>query len=198
MDPFANIFTIVGLHLAVAMTPGPNTLAICSVASTGSQRDGLSVAVGVVVATGLLAGIAILGAGAVIACNHHLFLGLRVVGALYLIWIGLRILTAPAISKASIIKGQPFLVGLLTALTNPFAIAFWFGTFLAAVPASAPDHFYARIFGLIILQSLIWYSSLAILFSTAMRGRTLGTARLMRYVTAGALILIGTSAMVPG
>ena len=147
---------------------------------------------------GLQVGLHILGAGAVIAWNHHLFLGLRVVGALYLIWIGLRILTAPAIPKASIIKGQPFLVGLLTALTNPFAIAFWFGTFLAAVPASAPDHFYARIFGLIILQSLIWYSSLAILFSTAMRGRTLGTARLMRYVTAGALILIGTSAMVLG
>lgn len=198
MDPLANIFTILGLHLAVAMTPGPNTLAICSVASAGSRRDGLSVVVGVVVATGLLAGIAILGAGALIAWNRHLFLGLRVVGALYLIWIGLRMLFAPSVPQASIVKGQPFLVGLLTALTNPFSIAFWFGTFLAAVPASAPDHFYARIFGLIILQSLVWYSSLAILFSTAMRGRTLGTTRLLRYVTAGALILIGLSAIFPG
>ncbi|WP_196053513.1 LysE family translocator [Paracoccus lichenicola] len=182
----------------MAMTPGPNTFAICCVASTGSRRDGLSAAAGVVAATGLWAGIAMLGAGAVVAWNHQLFLGLRAVAALYLIGIGLRMLVLPLSPRPALAGGQPFLVGLLTALANPFAIAFWLGTFLAAMPATAPDHLYARIFGLIILQSLIWYSALAILFSTAMRGRTPGTARLLRYVTAGAMILIGLSALVPG
>ena len=93
---------------------------------------------------------------------------------------------------------RPFLVGLVTALANPFAIAFWLGTFLTALPATAPDHLYARIFGLIILQSLIWYSSLAILFSTAMRGRTFGTTRLLRGITAGAMIAAGLNALIPG
>lgn len=198
MDISSSMIIVSGLHLAMAMTPGPNVLAICSVASAGSRRDGLSVAAGVVAATGLWAGIALLGAGAVIAWNHQLFLGLRVMASLYLIWLGLRMLIAPSVQHGTITRGQPFLIGLLTALANPFAIAFWLGTFLAAIPASAPDHLYARIFGLIILQSLVWYSSLAILFSTAMRGRTLGTARLLRYVTAGALILIGLSGIVPG
>ncbi|WP_237168372.1 LysE family translocator [Paracoccus shandongensis] len=179
------------------MTPGPNTFAVCWVASTGSRRDGLSAAAGVVTATGLWIGIALFGAGKVVAWNHQLFLGLRVVAALYLIWIGLRMLAAPAVPRKGLGGGQPFILGLLTALANPFSMAFWLGTFLAAIPATAPDHHYARIFALIILQSLLWYSSLAILFSTALRGRTFGTARLLRYVTAGAMIAVGASALVP-
>ena len=161
MDFLSSIFVVSGLHLAVAMTPGPSTFAICCAASTGSRRDGLSAAAGVVTATGLWFGIALFGAGTVIAWSNQLFL-------------------------------------LVTALANPFAIAFWLGTFLTALPATAPDHLYARIFGLIILQSLIWYSSLAILFSTAMRGRTFGTTRLLRGITAGAMIAAGLNALIPG
>lgn len=198
MDAFNNILTISGLHLAMAMMPGPNTFAICCVASAGSRRDGLSVAAGVITATGLWAGIALLGAGAVIAWNHQLFLGLRAVASLYLVWIGLRILVAPATLRRVLSGGQPFLLGLLTALANPFAIAFWLGTFLAAIPETAPDHHYARIFALIILQSLIWYSSLAILFSSALRGQSFHAAPVLRYVAAAAMIVIGLNALAPG
>jgi threonine efflux protein len=198
MDFLSSIFVVSGLHLAVAMTPGPSTFAICCAASTGSRRDGLSAAAGVVTATGLWFGIALFGAGTVIAWNNQLFLGLRVVAALYLIWIGLRMLLVPAVPGKAKGGERPFLVGLVTALANPFAIAFWLGTFLTALPATAPDHLYARIFGLIILQSLIWYSSLAILFSTAMRGRTFGTTRLLRGITAGAMIAAGLNALIPG
>ncbi|WP_347139058.1 LysE family transporter [Paracoccus sp. SSK6] len=197
MNLFANIFFIAGMHLAVAMTPGPNTLAICCVASAGSRRDGLSAAAGVVTATGLWVGIALLGAGAVIARNGQLFTGLRVLAALYLLWIGLRMLAAPQVRRAVPTGGRPFAVGLLTALANPLAIAFWMGTFLSAIPATAPVHVYAGIFALIILQSTIWYSLLAILFSSALRGRPFGASRLLRYVAAGAMIVIGVSALGP-
>lgn len=197
MNIFASLLVISGLHLAMAMTPGPNTLAICCTASAGTRRDGLSVAAGVVVATGLWVGIALLGAGTMIARNGQVFAALRVLAALYLIWIGLRMLTAAPIRHSMLAGRQPFLLGLLTALANPFSIAFWLGTFLAAIPAAAPDHLYAEIFMLIVAQSVIWYSLLAILFSSAMRGRSFAAARLVRYVAAGVLIVIGVSALGP-
>lgn len=198
MDFLANVLFVSGLHLATAMTPGPNTLAICCTASAGSRRDGLSVAAGVVAATALWVSVALLGIGMVIARNDQLFAVLRFASAAYLIWIGLRMLAAPAIGQALMNHGQPFLVGLLTALANPLAIAFWLGTFLAAIPADAPDHVYAEIFLLIIFQSVIWYSFLAIMFSSIMRGRTFGATRILRYVVAVAMIVIGLSVLYPG
>lgn len=198
MDVFATLFLISGLHLAIAMTPGPNTLAICCAASAGTRRDGLSVAAGVVAATGLWVGLALLGADAVADRDGHVFLPLRVLAALYLVWMGLRMLTACPMPRGGMMGRQPFLLGLLTALANPVAIAFWLGTFLAAIPAAAPEYVYAEIFILIIVQSVIWYSFLAILFSSAMRGRSFAAARISRYVAAAAMIAVGLGALAPG
>ena len=142
--------------------------------------------------------LALLGADAAADRNGHVFLALRVLAALYLIWLGLRMLTACPLRRDVMAGRQPFLLGLLTALANPIAIAFWLGTFLAAIPAAAPGYLYAEIFILIIGQSVIWYSFLAILFSSAMRGRSFAAGRLSRYVAAAAMIAVGLGALAPG
>lgn len=197
MDILANLLVICGLHLGIAMTPGPNTLAICCVASAGTRRDGLWVAAGVVAATGLWVGLALLSVGAALAQDSALVTGLRIAAAVYLMGSGLRMLASSPARKAAPVGGQPFLMGLLTALANPLALAFWLGTFLAAIPAPAPRYFYAEIFTLIILQSVLWYFFLAIVFSSAMRGRTFATARITRQLAAGAVIAVGVAALWP-
>lgn len=197
MDMVSTLAVVSGLHLTMAISPGPNTLAICCAASAGTRRDGLSVAAGVIAATGLWVGIALLGADAVADRNGQVFPVLRTLAGLYLIWIGVRMLGAGSAGGGVMAGRRPFLLGLLTALANPFSIAFWLGTFLAALPAAAPDRLYAEVFILIIGQSVIWYCLLAVLFSSAMRGRGLAAARLMRYVAAGVSIAIGVGALVP-
>lgn len=195
MEFFSTIALVSGMHIVLAMTPGPNTFAICCLASTGSRQAGLSAAAGVVAATGLWVGIALFGAGMAIVQDNLIFLILRYLTAAYLIWIGLRMLILPAAWRSVSGQGQPFCVGFLTGLTNPFAITFWLGAFLGVIPATAPSHVYAEIFCVIILQTMAWYFFLAILFSSAMRGQTFGAARSLRYVAALAMIVIGLNSL---
>lgn len=192
-----DILAILALHLAAAITPGPNTLAVCCAASIGKRRDALAVAAGIALATGLWVAIALLGAGAVIAWNPRLLLGMRAFGAAYLVWVGVGFLLPRAVRSIGPAGGHPLLVGLLTGLTNPFSVAFWLGSFLAAIPETAPNHLYVRIFGLIVLQSAVWYSSLALLFSTILRGRNIAEMPLLRHVAGAVMITIGLNALIP-
>ena len=193
---FGDTIYICGLHLAIAVSPGPNTVAICCSASMVSRRAGLSVAAGVVTATGLWAGMALLGAGAAVARHEHLLVILRISSGVYLTGIGLRMLVTPPAWNSPRACGQPFLLGLLTALSNPVALAFWLGTFLTAMPPTATDRFYATIFALIILQSTAWYFLLAVLSSSTLPGRVFGAARSLRQIGAGTMILIGLNALI--
>jgi threonine/homoserine/homoserine lactone efflux protein len=102
----------------------------------------------------------------VIAQDSPFSLIFRIFTAAYLIWIGLRMLILPAAWRSVSGHGQPFLVGLLTGLTNPFAITFWLGAFLGIIPADAPGHVYVEIFTVIILQTMAWYSFLAVLLGS--------------------------------
>ncbi len=196
MSYFGDILFICGLHLAIAVSPGPSTVAICCSASMVTRRAGLSVAAGIVTATGLWAGAALLGAGAVIAYHEHLLMILRLSSGIYLTGIGLRMLVMPPAWNSPRACGQPFLLGLLTALSNPVALAFWLGTFLTVIPATATNRFYAAIFALIILQSTVWYFLLAVLSSSVLPGRIFGAARSLRQIGAGTMILIGLNALI--
>ena len=164
MGPFNDVLLIAGLHLSVAISPGPNTFAICAAASGGSRRQGLFVAAGVVAGTGLWIAIAMLGLGAILPRHDAALAVLRGAAALFLMGIGLRMLVLAPAGPAGARQGTPFALGLLTAVTNPLAMAFWLGAFLAALPPDAPRPVYLGIFAVIIFQSAIWYSFLAVLF----------------------------------
>lgn len=196
MDAFSYIPFISGLHLAVAVTPGPSTLAICCVASAGSRFEGLSVAAGVVTATALWVSAALMGTGAMIASHTQIVAVFRSAAAVYLLWTGFRMLAVPAVSRPAARPGQPFLMGLLTSLGNPLSIAFWLGAFLAAVPEDASNTVYVAIFSVIILQSVVWYFLLAMLFSSGLRIGFPGAARIARFVAAGVMIAVGLNILI--
>lgn len=197
VDLAASILVILGLHLAMAMTPGPNTLTICSVAGAGSRQDGLSVVAGLVGATGLWVGAALFGMMSLTTRHDEIYVAFQSSAAVLLIWTGVRMMAVSP--RPSIRTGprRPFIAGLLTGLANPLAIAFWTGTFLTAIPRTAPHSVYPLIFILIIVQTTLWYSLLAILSSTAMRGRTFAATRLLRVVAAGTMIVVGLDALLP-
>lgn len=195
MVPFSDILFIAGLHLAVAISPGPNTFAICATASSGSRRQGLCVAAGVVAGTGLWIAVAMLGVGAILSRHDGVLDVLRGAAALYLMGFGLRMLASPPAGFMGTRQGPSFALGLLTALTNPLAMAFWLGAFLAAIPADAPSPVYLGIFLVIMFQSAVWYSFLAVLFSSTLRGQGFPAARVLRFIAGAAMILVGLNVL---
>ena len=129
------------------LTPGPDVLYIV----TNSLRSGAKA--GVVAALGINAGCfvhilaAAVGVGALLAASALAFTALKWIGAIYLVWIGIRLLVArtPGESRdlRELARLQPsmplrsvFFGGFLTNVLNPKVAIF----FLAFVPQFiAPD-----------------------------------------------------------
>lgn len=187
---------LAGMHLLMAMSPGPNILTIGWLSATRSRRDGLLAASGVVIASLGWVGLALWGAETLPLDRgwpHNLLL---LLGTAYLIWIGLRMLNS-AFSTRVIATPQgsgrhPFMIGLLGALCNPRAGLFWISAFQAALPDSAPHWLPLAIILVIAVQATLWYSSIAMLFSTCFaRAQYLRLSRVIDLAAGAGMLVLG-------
>jgi threonine/homoserine/homoserine lactone efflux protein len=119
----------------ITITPGPDTALVLRNTLRGGVRDGLMTAFGATV--GLLVwGVAsALGLSTVMVGSATLFAAIRIVGGVYLLWMGMRILWGARKSAAAsestangslgVRAPRPFMEGLLSDLLNPKAAAFF-------------------------------------------------------------------------
>jgi threonine/homoserine/homoserine lactone efflux protein len=126
----------VGAGLILAMTPGPDMALIVTRSLSGGRGNGFAALAGV--SGGLLVHTlaAALGLSALIAASARAYDALKIVGALYLLWLALGALRHGAALKLEAARGAgerglagAGLAGLLINLTNPKIIIF-FVTFL--------------------------------------------------------------------
>jgi homoserine/homoserine lactone efflux protein len=118
--------------ILIAVVPGPTVTVIVANSLAHGTRAGLLNVAGTQLGLGLMMAILIVGLSSVIAAMSWLFDWLRIAGAVYLIYIGYRLLRAPdaiAQAKASAPRGGFFLQGFLVMMSNPKAL-FWFGAFI--------------------------------------------------------------------
>ncbi len=127
---------IVGV-IVIVLLPGPNSLFVLSVASHKGISAGYRAACGVFVGDAFLMAAASLGIGTLFKALPSLFFTIKLVGALYLAWLGLQLLNAArqhqrttvSVESKSLSKmDKPFQKALLISLINPKAILF-FATF---------------------------------------------------------------------
>lgn len=131
--------------VGLSVTPGPNSLLVITHGALhGLRRTGFTVAGG---ALGFLALIAasMAGIGALLAASVHALLVLKVVGGLYLVWLGVQLWRAPPVrftasdgAAGAVPASGLFRQGLLTALSNPKALLFY-GAFLPQMIDPALD-----------------------------------------------------------
>ena len=124
----------------LAATPGPGMFYVAARTLAGGRAEGLASTFG----TGLggmvhvVAGA--LGVSAVVLASAELFTGLKLAGAAYLVWIGIRTIQAARRDAATALQGRPamppvgprraFREGVIVEALNPKTAAF----FLAFVP----------------------------------------------------------------
>ena len=119
--------------LVLVLVPGPSvTLIVANSLRHGTGAGLLTVAGSQI---GLMVVIAVVGAGlsSFVDTMGHWFDWLRLIGAAYLVWLGVRMLRARAASDMAAPPAKPrggfLLQGSLVALSNPKTLAF-FGAFL--------------------------------------------------------------------
>jgi homoserine/homoserine lactone efflux protein len=118
-----------GALLLVCVSPGPNVF-LCI--STGLQRGAmavLQVVGGIVVASMIFLALSMAGIVGLLSRSPAVFAAVRVAGALYLIYLGVRMLWASREPLAFESRAQsgphPLLQGFTTHISNPKAILFW-------------------------------------------------------------------------
>jgi threonine efflux protein len=196
MSYLPNLLTIAGLYLLAVASPGPNFFVITQLSLGGERQSARSVALGISTGSVVWALLAMFGIAALLASADWLYLAIRLAGAVYLIWLGMKLLlgavrpaTAQITSATAMRPARAWRAGLITSLTNPKSGAFWTSVFATAFPTDAPAWMFVATTAMIAGLSLGWHLGLATVFTSA-RIQT-GYRRLRRPIDAvsGAILV---------
>lgn len=171
------VFVLGGLfvvHMLALISPGPNLLIVTQTAVSYNRRTGILVAMGLATGAAIWSTAALVGLNVVFAYITWLYGALRLLGGIYLIYLGVKIWRTANqefsplenLEKPIQTHWQSFRLGLLTTLTNPKAGIFFGGIFAALLPPDFP--FWMKIIAilLVILDSAVFHIGLALFFST--------------------------------
>jgi threonine/homoserine/homoserine lactone efflux protein len=130
--------------LALIATPGQDMLYVISRALAQGRLAGLCSALGVCIGILVHTALAALGVGAILHASEALFFALRLLGAGYLVYLGVRLLRSrdPSLARAAAGATMSPLAlvrqGILSNVTNPKIVLFFFAFLPQFVdPASA-------------------------------------------------------------
>src|SRR6267378_2488701 len=117
----------------ITLIPGPTVTVVVANSLAHGTRAGLLNVAGAQLGLGLMMAILIVGLSSVIAAMSWLFDWLRIAGAIYLVYLGWKLIRAPEAiadtTKATTPRGGFFLQGFLVMMSNPKGL-FWFGAFI--------------------------------------------------------------------
>jgi threonine/homoserine/homoserine lactone efflux protein len=193
--PLESWLLYVATCFAATLTPGPAVLMTMSVGLRGGVLPATLTGTGVCAANAIWITLSVAGLSAVLLASTTLFLVLKWAGALYLIYIGIRLLLKRSAGDAGAATGPAgargaFARGFAVQLTNPKAMIF----FGALVPQ------FVRLDQPLLLQGLILAVTLIVIEQLVLTGygalaaggsRLAGHARwtLVTEKTSGALMI---------
>ncbi|WP_153772766.1 LysE family translocator [Pseudomonas sp. MNR3A] len=129
----ANLELFIGALVAVCLVPGADMVLVLHTSSTQGRAYAVATAVGLAIARAVHVTLAALGLAVLLKTVGWAFELVRVVGVVYLIWLGLRIARAPSLVPdlndahmpvARRAYGTAVWRGLLTNISNPKALLF--------------------------------------------------------------------------
>lgn len=160
----------------ISLAPGPGALSCMAAGQRVGYRRAVWNILGLQLGLLFMVAIVAAGLGALLAASQHLFLIIKWVGALYLVWLGIQQWRAPAApvgEDAGEVAGQPramVLRAFLINITNPKGVLF----LLAVLPQFIDPHAPQAI------QYLQCALSLVFTDIVVMNGYTLLAARVLR------------------
>lgn len=195
--PLLSAFLVASLVLAV--TPGPAVLYVVTRSLLQGRRSGLASVAGVALGNLGNAAVAAVGLATLFAVSSAAFTIVKYAGALYLIYLGIRVLGAPGAAAAVPIPeparlGRIFRDGLVVALLNP-KTAIFFAAFLPQFmsPGAVPMQQGMGLGALFVAIAAVTDTaySLAAGAAAPLLGRARGIRTWGRHLTAGAFIGLG-------
>jgi threonine/homoserine/homoserine lactone efflux protein len=132
-----SLVAFAGISLLLAVTPGPDMAVVTKNALAHGRRGVILTTSGIALALVIWVGATAVGLSALLATSSEVLFVLKIVGACYLGYLGLRTLIESRRRPADLLAGAPpaapghavFRQGFLSAISNP-KLGVWFVTFL--------------------------------------------------------------------
>lgn len=201
----SNWLLFCSVALLVTFSPGPAVLlAISNAIAVGPRRAMIS-SMGNGFGLFIISGVAMAGMGVVLATSATAFMLLKLAGALYLVFLGIKQWRSKTsvVAAAPVVQGAAnpnsfwklFRQGLTVALTNPKAILFFSALFPQFITPGEPVAIQFTVlttsFVACAMLAHLFYANLARLLKTQLA--TPGRARLFNRICGGAFVLLGLS-----
>jgi len=162
------LISIAAVQILAVISPGPSFLVTARTAVTKSRLDGVKIALGLGAGTVIWSSAALLGLNVLFHALPPLFIAMKIVGALFLLWIAFQIFRhakAPLeMDNAADTAGSPFLKGFLVQISNPKVVVFFGSIFIAMLPAQVPMWMVAALIAIVSFNEVWWYSLVALFF----------------------------------
>lgn len=139
-----NIWTYIAGLIFIIIIPGPNSLFVLKTSASHGVVSGYKAAAGCFLGDAILIFLAYLGVASVIKASPLLFTVVRFMGALYLLYLGIKIIQENFISKnknhtdSINVRGNVFRKALTLSLTNPKSIMFYISFFVQFINFNYP------------------------------------------------------------
>jgi threonine/homoserine/homoserine lactone efflux protein len=175
MQEFVALAGIIGALAVGVVSPGPSFVMVARLAVATSRANGLGAAVGMGVGGVVFAAAALLGLQAVLLAVPSVYLALKLLGGLYLCYLGIRIFRSAKVPLAVAAAGQgagaprsrSFWLGLTTQLSNPKTAIVYASVFAAFLPGTFSPLFATALIGVVFVVETGWYAVVATLLSLA-------------------------------
>jgi threonine/homoserine/homoserine lactone efflux protein len=206
------LLPLAGLALANALgiiSPGPAFIMVSRAAAGRSLRTAIGLGAGVAIAATLWAAAACFGIALLMTQFAALYGAIQLAGGLYLIWLGIgawrsaKAQHAPSAGDNAPIAdvrardgiGRAVMVGAWLSLGNPKIVVFFSSIFVALLPPHAPLWVRLTAIAIVGMQEVIWYTTVAFVFSRPRVQAAYARARGVIERTLGA-VLIGLGARI--
>jgi amino acid exporter len=175
---FVGLLTGLGVFAVGMISPGPNILSIVALAMGQGRAPALALALGIASGSFIWGVLTVFGLTALIFLYASVMTALKLLGAAYLLWLGLKAFqrardpSLPVIARPvmGMSARAAFGRGLMIQLTNPKAAMTWAAVAaLGVAPGAAVSTAAALVAGAGVL-SVVGHSAYALLFSTERAG----------------------------
>src|SRR5262245_14264894 len=188
MHDLGVLLSVAALWALAAISPGPNFVMAVRVALTRSRRGGLSAIAGIALGTAIWGAAGCFGVQALFVAAPWMYLALKLFGAAWLVFIGLRLIWQSDRARAGEIddaathirKDSAFWLGLVTTLANPRSAVSIASIFATTMPAQPSSTLSFLVIAVMVAVSVGWYWLVVCLFT--LRPLSLAYRRARRWI----------------
>ncbi len=170
-------FSLIGLifiiHLLAVMSPGPDFVLVLKNALQYNRKTAIYTAFGIAMGIGVHIIYSVAGIAYLLQKNHLVFNVIKIIGALYIIYLGINTLKEKTKNPEwqnnglpqNIKISQAIKTGLLTNVLNPKASLFFLSIFSILIPPDTPSYILLIISIMLIVVTFLWFTFVSYIFT---------------------------------